>query len=221
MKDTVFRQIGEELMNLLVGSNDYDYTGTVDGGVFTYLLRTPTTWISLALLHALCSLHQSVTSQWNQTPLENKRLHLMKWCGSMLFPLPHFLWSFISVCKYRWDMFTPLFLLPINPSVLGVRRLEKAELAAGHFEELFTFVALLSPFCCFLFRVFCHSFNFLKNTFLKNYHMGKLSESLFSTAVRSVRDLFCVRMLNGKAIVLAVHLAFQSGIIFPPFLYCL
>lgn len=43
MKDTVFRQIGEELMNLLVGSNDYDYTGTVDGGVFTYLLRTPTT----------------------------------------------------------------------------------------------------------------------------------------------------------------------------------
>lgn len=46
-------------------------------------------------------------------------------------------------------------------------------------------------------------------------------KAYFQQQFESVRDLFCVRMLNGKAIVLAVHLAFQSGIIFPPFLYCL
>lgn len=41
-----FLLICKDILNPVVGTNDYDYTGAVDGGVFTHLVQTTSLFMS-------------------------------------------------------------------------------------------------------------------------------------------------------------------------------
>lgn len=104
------------------------------------------------LIHTLFffSLHQSVTSLWNQTPLEKKKpLHLTKWCGSMLF-LPSLSILLYQRVKTTETYSLPYSLSPSKPSILCFRGMERAQLTDS-FRNLYFFCHYSTHFSLFCF----------------------------------------------------------------------